>query len=92
MKAEKTVHVTSLLLSGIVGLNMLQSLLEQKHPLIADSNIEFYTPSEWKIVNATVNVFQLLDKGTEELYLEEYPTPLMTIPVIYNMGKKNNLL
>jgi hypothetical protein len=43
-------------------------------------------------VNATVNVFQLLDKGTEELYLEEYPTPLMTIPVIYNMGKKNNLL
>jgi hypothetical protein len=54
--------------------------------------MEFYTPSEWKIVNAAVNIFQPLDEGTEELYLEEYHTLLMTIPVIYNMGKKNSLL
>lgn len=49
--------------------------------MITDSNIEFCMPSEWKIVS-DVNVFQPLDKGIQELYLEEYPTIFMTIPVI----------
>jgi hypothetical protein len=43
-------------------------------------------------VRAVDNVFQPLNEGTEELYSEEYSTLLMTIPVIYNMRKKNNLL
>lgn len=59
--------------------------------MIADSNVEFSIPSEWKILS-DVNVFQPLDKGIEELYLEEYPTLFMTIPVFYNMRKKNSLL